>query len=219
MSFFETAYVIFAYFIGAIPTGYLITRATAKKNILQVGWRKTSGSNVFHNVGKWQGIATILIDIAKGFLAVRLGQELGFTASAVIASGVAAIVGNNWSIFISFAGGRGLAVFGGGLLAFSPLLLAIGAGLMGMSAVIWTASFGTLLAIVAIIYYSLLFNNFSTAGLFTVWSLIPIILKRLSPWRELSLQKPSLIFNRLVFDDDTPNREWRVKKLLAIFKK
>jgi len=46
------------------------------------------------------------------------------------------------------------------------------------------------------------FNAASTAGLFTLLVLAPIFLKRLSPWRELSLKKPGNIFNRLVFDDD-----------------
>jgi hypothetical protein len=46
-------------------------------------------------------------------------------------------------------------------------------------------------------------------------ALAPIFLKRLSPWRELSLKKPAVIANRLIFDDDTMPKEARYRKLMS----
>ncbi|PIV45004.1 MAG: acyl-phosphate glycerol 3-phosphate acyltransferase, partial [Candidatus Nealsonbacteria bacterium CG02_land_8_20_14_3_00_37_10] len=53
--------------MGSIPFGYIFSKISGKE-ILKMGWRKTSGSNVFRNIGVWQGVATGLGDVGKGFL-------------------------------------------------------------------------------------------------------------------------------------------------------
>ncbi|GAH22265.1 unnamed protein product, partial [marine sediment metagenome] len=92
-------------------------RFSTKKDILKIGWKKTSGSNVFRNVGKWQGALTGIFDVGKGFLAVWLAQKLGLSPEIQIFSGVAAVTGHNWSCFLKFAGGRGVGTFIGAALA------------------------------------------------------------------------------------------------------
>lgn len=202
MNLYAIAYFVLAYLIGAIPSGYLITRWTAKKNILDIGWRKTSGSNVFKNVGKWQGVATGLLDCLKGVLAVWLPGYFGFGELTQVLCGAAALVGNNWSVFLGFAGGRGLALFAGVMLIFSRQLLLVALVPFVVSAAVWTASIGTIIGLLAVVLFSPYFNSFSTAGIFTLLVLVPIFLKRLSPLRELSPKKPGIIINRLIFDDD-----------------
>ncbi|MFA5072064.1 MAG: glycerol-3-phosphate acyltransferase, partial [Candidatus Pacearchaeota archaeon] len=61
--------LIVAYVLGSIPFGYLITKYTTNKNLLEIGWKKNSGSNVFKNVGLWQGVFTFIFDVLKGYLA------------------------------------------------------------------------------------------------------------------------------------------------------
>jgi len=90
-------FIIIGYLLGSIPFGYLVTLFSARKNILEIGWRKTSGSNVFKNVGKWQGLATGLLDIGKGALAVWLAQKFGLSVPIQALCGVAAVTGQNWS--------------------------------------------------------------------------------------------------------------------------
>lgn len=206
------------YILGAIPSGYLITRWTIKKNILEIGWRKTSGSNVFKNVGKWQGAATGVFDVLKGFLAVYLARVFGFSDSIQVFAGLAALIGNNWSVFIGFSGGRGLAVLAGAIAVFSWQLLIIALVPVVISAAIWTASIGTFIAFSAIIFFSFYFHSFSTAGIFMLLSLIPIFLKRLSPLKELTFKRKNVIWSRLIFDDDIPNREWHIKKIIEKLK-
>jgi glycerol-3-phosphate acyltransferase PlsY len=70
--------IILAYLLGSIPFGFLISKFSGK-DILKIGWKKTSGSNVFRNVGKWQGALTGILDVGKGFLAVWLAQKLGLS--------------------------------------------------------------------------------------------------------------------------------------------
>ena len=54
--FSSVLFLIFAYILGSFPSGYLITRWSTGKNILKIGWRKTSGSNIYRHIGKWQGL-------------------------------------------------------------------------------------------------------------------------------------------------------------------
>ena len=57
--------LIISYLLGSIPFGYLITKISTKKNLLEIGWKKNSSSNVYKNVGKWQGIIVFILDIKK----------------------------------------------------------------------------------------------------------------------------------------------------------
>ena len=220
-NFYSTLMVIFAYLLGSIPFGYLITKISTKKNILEIGWRKTSGSNVFKNVGKWQGILTGIFDILKGYLAIFLAKNFGFPLQVQVLSGVAAVVGHNWSIFLKFAGGRGIGTFIGAFLALSPKILWPSLIPFVLLGIVWNLSIGTILFLICALILSihpppwiLVGGQFETAGLFTLISLLPIFLKRLSPVKELSLEKKGIIKNRLIYDDDFPPLEWRIKRVI-----
>ena len=145
-------WIIISYLLGSVPCGYLIS-AGLGKNVLQVGWKKTSGSNVFKNVGKLAGVATGLLDVAKGFLAVYLAQKLGLSVETQVLSGLAAIIGHNWSLFLGFAGGRGIGTLGGVLLAFSPTVFLLTVAFLVAIALIWDAAIGTLLSLILIILF------------------------------------------------------------------
>src|SRR4030042_895212 len=98
----ERSWILISYLLGSIPSGFLIAKAYGK-NVLEIGWKKTSGSNVFKNVGKLAGVLTGLLDVLKGYLAVFIAHKLGFSPLTQVFSGLAAVVGHNWSIFIKFA--------------------------------------------------------------------------------------------------------------------
>ena len=78
--FFMTNFLwlILSYLLGVFPSGYLISRASGK-DILKISWKKTSGSNVSKNIGKWQGILTGILDLFKDYLAVFGAQRFGFS--------------------------------------------------------------------------------------------------------------------------------------------
>lgn len=209
------AWIIFSYLAGSVPSGYLIARFFGK-NILALGWKKTSGSNVFKNVGKWQGILTGLLDVAKGYLAVWGAQKLGLPPVVQVYSGVAAVIGHNWSIFLNFSGGRGIATFGGALLAFSPQTFLISLIPLVITGLIWNMAIGTILMLATAIFLPLYSGRLKEAAFFTLICLLPIFLKRLSPVRDIFpiLQKLSLIRNRLIFDNDEFLRKFRIAKYL-----
>jgi len=205
-------WLVVSYLLGSIPSGFLVSRYFGK-DILNIGWRKTSGSNVFKNVGKWQGVLTALMDIGKGYLAVWGAQKLGLSPQFQVFSGLLVLIGNNWSLFLKFAGGRGIGTYGGALLAFSPPIFGVCLFTIILLGIIWDASIGTITLLVLAIFLSVRFGLFATAGILTVLSLIPIFLKRLSPIKELSFKNWGLIKNRFIFDDNQV-KDFRIKRII-----
>jgi acyl-phosphate glycerol 3-phosphate acyltransferase len=208
-------WLIFSYLLGSIPFGYLISKACGK-DILKIGWRKTSGSNVFKNVGKWQGVLTGILDLTKGYLAVFGAQRLGFSPEVQIFSGVAAVTGHNWSLYLKFAGGRGIGTFIGASLALAPKILGISLIPFFLLSLIWNAAIGTLLFLATAIFVSIYLNQFEIAGIFTTISLVPILIKRLSPIKEIkkAQNRTILVRNRLLFDNDELCLDLRIKRII-----
>jgi glycerol-3-phosphate acyltransferase PlsY len=208
--------MFFVYLLGSFPTGYLISRLSAGKNVLEVGWRKTSGSNVYRNVGKWQGVLTALLDFAKGYLAVWLAQNLGLPFQIQASAGALAVLGHNWSVFLKFAGGRGIGTFAGALLALSPVVFGLSAIFFAVFAPLLNMSLATLVSLFAVVFFSAYLNQFGAvgaSGLFALLCLPLILVKRLSPIKEIFPVKQNgiLIRNRLLLDSDLW-KEIRIKK-------
>jgi glycerol-3-phosphate acyltransferase PlsY len=204
----EILILIFSYLLGSIPFGYIFTKIFAKKNILEIGWRKTSGSNVFKNVGILPGVLTGIFDLLKGVLSVFLTRELAFPLEIQALSGLLAVIGHNWSIFLKFAGGRGIATFVGSLLVLSPPILFFSLIPALFFAILLDTSVGTIFFLILSIFLSL-----NTKILFlTLPAFFFILFKRLSPVREISFKNIELIKNRLIFDDDI-SHQMRIKKL------
>ena len=112
--------VIFAYLVGSIPTGYVLGRL-AGIDIREVGSGNIGATNVARAVGKGRGIATLIGDAAKGFIPVYLVVLFGLSPIETALTGVAAVMGHLFPVFLKFQGGKGVATAVGVLLALAPL--------------------------------------------------------------------------------------------------
>jgi acyl phosphate:glycerol-3-phosphate acyltransferase len=123
------ALILFSYLAGGIPTGYLIVKRLYGYDIRTRGSGNPGTANVYRNAGALPGAITLLVDALKGFLPVYLGMHLypGDRALA-IALGAAAIVGHNWTPFLGFKGGKGVATSAGVFSALLPVPMLITAG-------------------------------------------------------------------------------------------
>lgn len=140
--------IIFGYLFGSIPFGLLVARKFARVDVRQHGSGKIGTTNVLRMAGGKAAVLVALLDILKGVLPVVfagliVGKDylvvgnvaLGALVAQVLAA-LAAIAGHNWSVFLGFRGGRGVATFFGGLIALCPPaalfggeILILGAGL------------------------------------------------------------------------------------------
>jgi glycerol-3-phosphate acyltransferase PlsY len=124
--------VLLGYLLGSIPFGVLIGKRSARVDVTQYGSGKIGATNVLRTAGKKAAAAVVTLDIVKGLLAVVFaGLIVGrsylvvgdFGLGALVAqclAALAAIAGHNWSVFLKFRGGRGVATFFGGLFALCP---------------------------------------------------------------------------------------------------
>lgn len=130
-----------AYLLGSVPFGFLIAK-TQGKDIRALGSGNIGATNVFRSVSKPLGILTFALDVLKGFSGVRLVpwavSSLVHTPSEGMAfplfCGACAVVGHNWTCFLGFKGGKGVATSAGLLLGLSP------AG-VGIAFAVWLATF------------------------------------------------------------------------------
>lgn len=119
--------LIAAYFIGGIPFGYLLVRWRTGDDVRTKGSGNIGATNVLRSEGPALGIATLLLDIAKGWLAVWLMAKYG-SDSALWTSlaGLAVIAGHAFPAVLKFQGGKAVASFVGAFAYLAPLpLLAI----------------------------------------------------------------------------------------------
>ena len=115
------AAIVGAYLIGAVPIGWLVSRAFGVSDIRRHGSGTIGATNVLRTLGRLPAIVTLLGDVLKGYVAVALAAR--FTQGdpvAVALATVAAVVGNCWSVFLGFRGGKGVATGLGALLLLVP---------------------------------------------------------------------------------------------------
>jgi glycerol-3-phosphate acyltransferase PlsY len=123
--------LIAAYLLGSIPFGFLIVRAKEGADVRESGSGGTGATNVSRRAGKFAGIITLLLDAAKGALAVLLARWLS-TADFGINWWVAgaaflAVIGHCFPVWLGFRGGKGVATGVGVFISLYPLAVACAA--------------------------------------------------------------------------------------------
>jgi glycerol-3-phosphate acyltransferase PlsY len=110
-----------AYLLGSIPFGYLLVRIFRHQDIRTTGSGNIGATNVARSGAKGLGIATLLLDCGKAFVAVKIAQHIapGNYDLAVVAA-IAAILGHVFPVWLGFRGGKGVASALGVFLALSP---------------------------------------------------------------------------------------------------
>jgi len=129
LSYIVTALV--AYLLGSIPTGFLVAKARGV-DIRTVGSGNIGATNAFRVLGKGFGIFVLLMDALKGWVAVQVGALVvsqllpGAPIEYLrITAGIAAILGHNFTCWLNFKGGKGIATSAGVLIALVPWALLI----------------------------------------------------------------------------------------------
>jgi glycerol-3-phosphate acyltransferase PlsY len=109
-----------AYLIGAVPIGYLVGRAFGVGDIRRHGSGTIGATNILRTLGRLPAALTLGGDIAKGYAAVAVGAAIAGDPATTAACAVAAVVGNCWSVFLYFRGGKGVATGLGASLRLVP---------------------------------------------------------------------------------------------------
>jgi glycerol-3-phosphate acyltransferase PlsY len=122
-----------SYLVGSLPTGYIFGRLIKGIDIREFGSGNIGATNTIRVVGRTPGLIVLAIDVFKGFLCVTYiaGFFMRFSPVArpelyMIVAGLAAIAGHNWTLFLKFRGGKGVAVSAGVMIGLAPGIFWIG---------------------------------------------------------------------------------------------
>jgi glycerol-3-phosphate acyltransferase PlsY len=118
--------LIISYFIGSIPTAYIFGRILKGIDIRKFGSGNVGATNAMRVLGKGWGIAVLFLDVLKGFLPVVFLGDFISLKTPIISSealriilGLSCISGHNWTLFLKFKGGKGVAATFGVLFGLS----------------------------------------------------------------------------------------------------
>jgi glycerol-3-phosphate acyltransferase PlsY len=123
------------YLLGSTPSGVLVGRLFGNVDPRMHGSGKTGATNVLRTLGPGPALLVVTMDAAKGAIAILLARFVFMPAGPDISvalqgwaeacAGFAALLGHNYSLFLKFTGGRGVATGAGTMLAISPFVFLV----------------------------------------------------------------------------------------------
>jgi glycerol-3-phosphate acyltransferase PlsY len=117
--------IIASYFLGSIPTGVILAKVFAGRDIRREGSGNIGATNVARVLGKKIGVLTLVGDLLKGFIPVFAGCYLISSLLLGCLMGLAAFLGHLFPIYLGFKGGKGVATALGVFLYLSPVVILI----------------------------------------------------------------------------------------------
>ncbi len=126
-------FLLVSYLFGALPIGLMVGRMVKGIDVRDYGSGNIGASNVWRTMGPLWGIAVFLFDFCKGYFPTLLAGRIHDIGPWLpVAAGLAAIMGHNFSPFLKFKGGKGVATSLGVVYGLSPIAAAIGFAVWGL---------------------------------------------------------------------------------------
>ncbi len=159
---------VLSYLLGSMPTGFLMGKVLRKIDVRDFGSGNIGATNAFRVLGKGPGTAVLIIDIVKGLIPTVFFPDLLGLQGVIyrILFGLSSIAGHNWTIFLHFKGGKGVATGLGVLLGLTvkvasfrgilAILLAIWFGIFFLSGYV---SLSSVIAAVSLPFLMVIFNQ------------------------------------------------------------
>ena len=153
---------LYSYLLGSLPFGLILTRIFLHKDIRKVGSGNIGTTNVLRTGNKFLAVATLILDLLKGYLSVFI--TLSFNDSLVSYSALICFIGHIFPIWLKFKGGKGVATYLGVILALSiKFFLIFGISWLALSLLFRFASLSSIVSSFIILLYAYLLedNNYS----------------------------------------------------------
>jgi len=180
---------LLAYLIGSIPFGLLLAKAAGKGDIRRIGSGNIGATNVLRTGSKALAAAVLLLDLAKGFLAVSAAWRLFPEAVAVAA--LAAVIGHCFPVWLKFKGGKGVATNAGVSFGLGwPIGVAYGLVWLGVLAMTRISSLAGMSAVIAAVIAAALLGFTEFVPVFAAIALLVIGLHRENIRRLMAGEEP-----------------------------
>jgi glycerol-3-phosphate acyltransferase PlsY len=158
----KTALIIIScYLLGSIPFGYIVGKLFKKVDIRELGSGNIGAANAFRILGPSLASLVLIGDIGKGIFSIYLVQYLNIDNLLIITiAGLAVICGHDWSLFLGFKGGKGIATTFGVVFALNPTISILALIIWGI-VVITTryVSLSSISAVISIFIFTILFKQ------------------------------------------------------------
>lgn len=183
-----------AYVIGSVPTAYIFGKVFKGIDIREYGSGNVGATNVFRVIGQVPGIIVLIIDIIKGLIcATYLASGFLYLAPVTrpelyrILVGLSAIAGHNWTLFLKFKGGKGVAASAGVVIGLIPKIFWLGF-------LVWLITFfitgfvslASIIAVISVPIFTLAFGEPAEIVVFMCLLCLIIIYKHKSNIRRLA---------------------------------
>lgn len=151
--------LVAGYVVGSFPSSVVYGRVFRGVDVRSTGSGKTGATNVLRTLGWKFAVAVGITDILKGLLPVLVARLLLGTPLAEVAAGLGAVAGHNWSLFLGFEGGRGVATSVGAFVLLAPLATVIAiAAFLATIALTRYVSLGSIVAAITALAALVLFG-------------------------------------------------------------
>ncbi len=197
-----------AYLLGSIPFGFIIGKMCGV-DVRTVGSKNIGATNVFRTVGKKAGIAAFVLDMGKGFFATlflplllmrALNTHVDPAEHLRIFAGVCVVIGHNWTCFLGFKGGKGVATSLGFLLGLAwqgaALALAVWVVVVLLSRIASLASITAAAVLGISVWFLYADKPWWFCAIFSVLAALAIFMHRANIGRLLNGTEPRFTFKR-----------------------
>ncbi len=153
--------IISCYLLGSIPFGYIVGKLFKKVDIREYGSGNIGASNALRILGPSLASFVVIGDIGKGIFSIYLVQYFNIDNLLILTiTGLAVICGHDWSLFLGFKGGKGIATTIGVVFAFNPIiaLLAVTVWVIVIIITRYT-SLSSIFALISIFVFTILFKQ------------------------------------------------------------
>jgi len=168
------AAAVIAYLLGSIPFGLVLTRLGGYGDIRAIGSGNIGATNVLRTGNRSLALLTVVLDCAKGAVAVILGRQFG--PDVTVIAGASVVLGHLFPIWLGFKGGKGVATAGGVLLALAwPVGILAAAAWLAVAFVLRYSSVAALAACTAAVLAGWLLIDPQRAQLITFIAVLVVL--------------------------------------------
>lgn len=183
--------IIICYLLGSIPFGYIIGKLFKKTDIREYGSGNIGTTNAFRILGPSLASLVLIGDIGKGIFSIYLVRFLNIDNLFILTiAGLAVICGHDWSLFLRFKGGKGVATTFGVIFSFN-LVISILAVIVWVIIIIFTkyASLASISSLTAVVIFMILLKQPYEYVIFSIIILILTVFKHKENIKRLRLGK------------------------------
>ena len=153
--------ITICYLLGSIPFGYIVGKLFKKIDIRELGSGNIGATNVFRILGPSLASLVLISDIGKGIFSIYLVRYLNIDNLLILTiAGLVVICGHDWSLFLGFKGGKGIATTFGVVFALNPTISILALIIWGVVLVTTRyVSLSSIFAVISIFIFTILFKQ------------------------------------------------------------